>query len=397
MPEVLDRTDAPGIRWVEAGTSPLDSLDEFDRAIASQERRQRSADYERRLGVAADILYEGMYGGPRGLTRFREALSTAEFPTYFGDVLDRMVLARFTEWIPPFERYLKIGTFSDLTRNKRRTQWRGGNQVLGRVGEFGPYPRRGQTPVDFEWMGFKYGADLGISWEAMLADDLNGLRDLPGVLASAARSSEAFEATSLHVDADGPHADLYSVGNGNLGTAALAIASLEGALTAMAGLTDPETGVPLFNRPRFLVVPPALEITARGIVESLQVTYAATAAAATPLVTSNTVSKLGLEVIVNPWIPVVASNANGDTSWFLFAEPNAGPLGPGIAAAEFDRLRGMERPLLLQRRAQFQTVGGGADPRGELSDLDAADFRVVHAMGGSRLFPQASWASNGTT
>jgi hypothetical protein len=385
-----------GVTFANEGVGSLDSLAEFDRAIRTHETREQSAEvreaYERRVGTAVEIVFEGMHGGYRGLARFREALGTGDFPTYFGDVIDRLVLARFTEWVPPFERYIKIGSFSDLTRNRRQTQFGGGNQLLGQVGQFGPYPSRGTTSHDYEWRGAKYGADMGISWETMLADDLNGLRDLPNVLASAARSTEAQFAASLYLDSNGPHASLYTVGFGNKGTAALSLAAVAGGVAAMSGVTDPDSDVPIFNRPRFLIVAPEDEITARGIVESLSVTYAATAGAATPLVTANIISKLGLEVLVDPWIPLIATGK--PNSWFLFAEPNAGPLGPGLAAAEFDRLRGMERPLLLQERARFQAVGGGADPRGELNDVDVANFRVVHAMGGGRLFPQATYGSD---
>lgn len=384
-----------GIGVMSEGVAPLLSIAAETGYVSAREARAEALSRDPGFVRATDITLEAMYGNTRrGVARFREAISTGELGTYFGDVIDRVVLARYTQWIPEFRRYCKTGTFADLTRNKRQVQFGGGDELLGQVGQGGPYPTRGTTPREFTWGGAKYGADFRIFWETILADDLNGLADLPNVLASSARATEARFATALFVDANGPHASLYTVGNGNKGTAALSITSLKAAVTAMSEMVDPVSGNPIFNRPRYLVVGPGLEITAREIVESAAVTYAATAGAASPLATTNIISKLGLEVLVNPWIPLIATNATD--SWFLFSEPNSGPLGPGIAAFEFDTLRGMDRPLLLQERASHQLPGGGADPRGELNAVDTGSFRVIHAMGGSRLFPQATYGSDGS-
>jgi hypothetical protein len=372
--------------------SELVSLSEFDG------HRQRAAEARNSVDTRTvryvDVIQQARVGDRRASLWLSEAITTAEFPVIMGNILDIAVYDRFSIWLPPFERYIRTGTFNDLTRNKRRRQWFGGEEPLSEVGELGPYPIRGMDYRTFEWIGAKYGADFAISWESMLADSLDEFMRLPDVLASAARVSEAQFATRLYVDASGPHSTLYTVGQGNRGTAALTINSLSAAVTAMSVFQFP-AGVPIFNRPRYLVVPPALELQARAIVKSSMVTYAATAGTAVPLITVNPTSELGLEVIVDPNIPLVAAGALGNTSWFLFSEPNAGPLGPGIAAAQFDRLRGMERPLLLQRRAEFSSIGGGNDPRGELDERDATTYRVVHAFGGAQLFYQATYGSTG--
>lgn len=368
-------------------------------AIHARESRQMSESYKQSLAEAAAIYSRAI--GPTAtrtdMRVFREALGQSEFGSYFSDIIDRATFARYASWVPEWQKYTKLGTFRDFLRNKRRTQWGGGNQVLGRVGENGPYPVRGVEPRDFEWKGYKYGADFAASWEFILADDFDEVRNLPEVMASAARNTEAFHATSLHVDANGPHASFYTVPNGNLGTARLTIESLEAGITAMTQFTDPVSGTPILSRPKYLVVPPAEEINAMKILESMTVSYAATAAAATPLPVTNIVAKFGLELIVNPWIPIIADNANGNTSWFLFADPNTNPLtgAGGLPAIEIDYLAGMNGPLLLTKRGQYVAAGGGEDPRGQMSDLDVMSRRVVHAIGGAQLFPQATYASTG--
>lgn len=383
---------------VVSGALTESDISSFSTALSAADKRKRHPNYERKLAEAAEIVEKALKHR-HGAIILREAITTDEFSTYFGDVLDRALLARFQEWQPQFPAFLKTGTFGDLTRSKRMHQFRGGGEVLTKVGTLGPYPERGVADTSFSWTGSKYGADFRIAWETLLADDLGGLRDLPGVLAGAARAAESKFATELYVDSSGPHASLYTGGNGNIVTSnpVLSITALKTALTQMTGFTDPETGHPLMNRAKYLVVPPALELAALEILNSIMVQQAPVGAtsASLPLPTVNVVARMGLELIVDPWIPIVATS-NGSTSWFLFADPNAGPLGPGLAAAQFDRMRGMEAPLLLQKRADFTTLGGGADPRGPLDEMDAITYRVVHAFGGGQLFWQASMGSNGS-
>lgn len=389
-----------GVSVDAAGTTELNegSFSELEQLVSRAEARRRNKQYERKV-VEAARLFEQAVRHPYGHIMLREALKVADFPTYFGDVLDRMVLARFTEWIPPFQRFMKIGSFRDLTRTSRRSQFRGGSETLGQVGEFGPYPERGTSATHFEWKGAKYGADFRLSWETLLADDLGGLTDLPGVLASSARVAEARFATTLYVDASGPHASLYSAPNSNIvaSNPVLSIDAIEAGVTLMRSQVDPVTGNPIMNGPRYLVVPPALEIEAMKILGSVNVVYTPMGSTATPApqATTNIVASLGLTLVVDPFIPVVASS-NGDTSWFLFSDPNSGALGPGLAAVEFDRMIGMGAPMLLQKRSEFTTIGGGADPRGPLDEVDSVTYRVVHAFGGGQLFPQATVASNGS-
>lgn len=393
---------APSTLGVEstftAATAEADLRDVMQ-ALHMRESRRLSEAYQQGLAEAAAIYARAISptASRADMRVFREALGQSEFASYFSDIIDRATFARYASWVPDWRKYVKTGTFRDFLRDKRRTQWGGGNQVLGRVGENGPYPVRGVEPRDFLWKGFKYGADFAASWEFILADDFDEVRNLPDVMASAARNTEAFHATSLHVDANGPDATLYTVGQGNLGNAPLTIEALEAGITAMTQYVDQVSGTPIQSRPKYLVVPPALEIEAMKILESMTVSYAATAAAATPLPVTNVVAKFGLEIVVNPWIPLIATNANGNTSWFLFADPNSNPLtgAGGLAAIELDFLAGMNGPLLLTKRGQYTVAGGGEDPRGPMSDLDVMSRRVVHALGGSQLFFQATYGSTG--
>lgn len=356
--------------------------------------REPSKEYKAKLAEHADVYSEAVYGGSYSAFRkLRESITLGDFPTYFGDLLDRQVLGRYQTWSNrDLLNIAAIGTFSDFTRDKRRYQFYGGTQRLPRVGELGPYPERDVSLEYFEWGGEKYGADMSWSWESMLSDDLNGLRELPGILAGAAITTENVFVAELIADASGPHPGLYSVANGNLGTAALTRDSLEAAIAAMLNQQDDRTGEYLRVTPRYLVVPPELELTALRIQAETEVR---TTDGTATTVAGTILPRYGLQVIVSPEVRSVMSTANGATSWFLFAEPNSSELGAGFPAITFERLRGMEQPVLLKRRAQFMSIGGGADPRGDLNERDAEQIRVVHAMGGARLRHYPTYASTG--
>jgi hypothetical protein len=82
-----------------------------------------------------------------------------------------------------------------------------------------------------------------------------------------------------------------------------------------------------------LVVPPALEITARNIMNATQLwttTGRGRRPAAEPghrgdqrLIVDNWMRNR-MTLVVDPYIPMTATSANGNTSWFLFANPSRG-------------------------------------------------------------------------
>jgi hypothetical protein len=86
-----------------------------------------------------------------------------------------------------------------------------------------------------------------------------------------------------------------------------------------------------------------------------------------------------LKLVVNPYIPVIASTANGNTSWFIMSNPNSG----GRPSLEMGFLRGHEEPALYERLPNARRVGGG-DAVESFED-DSRAWRVRHVFGGARL------------
>jgi hypothetical protein len=94
---------------------------------------------------------------------------------------------------------------------------------------------------------------------------------------------------------------------------------------------------------------------------------------------------------VNPYISAIANSANGNTSWFLFGNPDV-----GRPALEVGFLRGYETPGLYEKAPNTMRVGGAVDPM--LGDFDTQErrYKGMLIIGGTRLDGRATVASNGS-
>src|SRR5581483_2389526 len=100
------------------------------------------------------------------------------------------------------------------------------------------------------------------------------------------------------------------------------------------------------------------------------------------LITANWMQRK-LRVVVNPYIPIVASSANGSTSWFLFADP-----GVSRPAGEIGFLRGYETPSLFRKLPNMARLGSlTGDPM--LGDWETGElqYKGMHILGGTALEP----------
>ena len=155
---------------------------------------------------------------------------------------------------------------------------------------------------------------------------------------------------------------LATAGRGNLSVNPLTIANLETGLEWFAAQTD-VGGEPIANRAKYLVVPPALELTARAILTSASKMglAGATTIAGAPDVwvpTTNVVANFGLELVIDPYITTIGVAAGEPLSavgsWYLFSNPSE------LAAIEAAHLRGHERPEIVMKASDKVTIGGGA-------------------------------------
>jgi hypothetical protein len=365
-------------------------------------RGGQDARYLRRLAEAAKLIAD-VKAGRRPIHRLQEAMTTSDFPQLMGDILDRQLLGSYTEAPYTWNLVARRATVPDFRTVKRFTL-DGAEGTLDEVKELAPYPAAALADGQYSYSVKKHGRRLPMSWETVINDDLDAFSDIPNRFGRAARRSEEKFVTELFVDASGPHASFFTSGNRNIINATnagagftannppLSIAGLQQGMAVLANQVDAD-GEPIAIDAVTLVVPPALEVTANNIINAVQIEIAEAIAGGTSnqrLYAANWMAQR-TTAAVNRYIPRIATTANGNTSWFLFARP-----GEGRPALEIGFLRGHEAPEVFMKLPNQVRVGGGGAAPMEDFDIDAVDYKVRHVYGGVRLDPKAAVASNGS-
>jgi hypothetical protein len=380
-----------------------------DGRMVRDTRRASNPRYKARLAEATRFLADVVRGRTPSY-RLREAMTTSDFPILFGDVLDRSVLAAYQEYPASWERLAQRRTVNDFRTAKIYPPVYGADDRLTAVPQQGEYPaaKLNEQAAITLTVG-KFGRRVPFAWEAMVNDDLDQLKDVPNRLGRGARRTELRMVNEMYVGASGPNTSLYSNTNKNIinttnGALAdnppLSIAGLQDGFRVLSNQKD-EMGEPIFLEMVTLVVPPALEITARNILNATTIEATSLPAGGAPpnpatggeqRLLINNWMRDRVELVVDPYIPMTATSANGNTSWFLFANPNRGR--PALVLAF---LRGHEQPEIWIKEPNARRAGGGAvDPMEGDFDTDSIQYRVRHVLGSATIDPKATVMSNGS-
>lgn len=362
---------------------------------------KRPEGYEQKLKETIDLLSNANHLAPhRHEFMVREALTTSDFPLLFGDVLDRQVLASYKAVDPVWKAFVRMGTVPRIYPQVGGYRFgiTGGDQYLAEVAEKGEYLASERDETRYAMYVRKYGHQFDISWESLINDDLGALKDTPERFARAAVRTEHRTVTDTYcTDAsnDSTHAlkflyDSGPVGAGdaiNLADLPLLIANLENTCEAMAAFVD-VNGEPIMNRAKYLVVGPALELTARQILTSTLKSWHyggdEEAFSDSPMPTTNVIAQYGLQLIVDPYLPIYLSGHK--RSWFLFADPK------DIAAMECDYLVGHERPEICMKASNKVNIGGGEiSPMAGDFATDNVFYRVRDVFGCNKLEWRATY------
>lgn len=351
--------------------------------------------YVRRVVEAARFVND-IYTGRRPFHYFTEAMSTSDFPLLFGDIIDRQALGGYTAYNPVWSTFARRGTVPDFRMVKRFTV-DGAEARLPLVTELDEYEAAKLTESRYQYKVDKYGRRLPFSWETLVNDDLDLLKDAPTRFAKAARRSEDYFATSLFVSSTGANATFFSNANKNIvniangatsNNPALSITALQDAFTVLAQQMDADKE-PIAIDAVILMVPFSLKITAQNILNATQIEIG-TDSAPQRLTTANWM-KGEVTLVVNPYLSQI-NTTNGTTAWYLFAAPSV-----GRPAIEVGFLRGYEQPQLFMKAPNAIRVGGGTtDPMQGDFDTDSIDYKVRHVFGGTLIDPKMAVTSNGT-
>ncbi len=386
-----------------------------------------------------------MRGDRYARLQLSEALTTSDFGVYFGDVIDRSVLSNYAECPYTWDTYCYRASIQDFRQSKIFRMDRGAAVLDGPIlpnsygatgsgstgiAQTAEYPERKRVSTDYVDQLYKFGARMGFSWETILNDDLDGLKDTPALFGRAARRTEEERATKLYATSTGPNATFFSNANLNVVNSTvlpnlstdfglnnnpkLSITSLQAAMTIMMNQRDLD-GEPISIEGVTLVVPPALKIVAMNILNATEVFMndqggtlatpnANSATSLQRLLTANWAKNI-VKLAVNYYLPVVVTSGSlGQTGWYLFADPNA-----GRPALRQSFLRGHESPELFMKLPNSVSIGEGrmgpgpgimpgtmnANPMDGDFEGDNISYKVRHVLGGTLLDPICAVASSG--
>lgn len=353
---------------------------------------------------AAKLLEGALRGDRRDKLKLQEGISTSDLPIQLAPVINKILLQNYESTPKVWDRfatrlvvddfrkqqYLNL-RYEDAGLDNQGDTFREGS--LPTVGEYDEYPSAGffsVTEADFAVK--KAGQRVRFSWEAVVNDgNISLLERLPIELGLKAAGKEDEEVTKQLVSSAGLNTANFKSANNNLlaGNGALTLENLEKAIEA-ANLQQ-YNGKLIQPVSRFaLVIPRALELTARKILAVQTVETSATVGSiVTKTITGNPIGSQ-VEIVVNDWITKINSGAGA--YWFLIPVPSAS-LNPSVVLGF---LRGFEAPELRVKAASGQFLGGGDVPENFGSfDNDDWQMRIRHIATGGFFVPAGTIASTG--
>lgn len=286
---------------------------------------------------AREIATVALGGKVRGLHH------TTDFPLLLMDTVNRTLLAQYLQQERTFTSWARRASMSDFrpVTRARLSEIFGGLELVreGEEYKYGSITESGET-----YKLAKYGKIIGITWEAIVNDDLSAFNRLPQSFAASAAilQSEIVYGILISNPTMADNNALFSAAHNNfVGTAgsltaggtALSEASLIVALQKFRTQKN-EAGQFIRVTPKFLIVGPLNEVMAGKL----------TSANYTPNVQANQPVQAftGLTVVVDPQI-------EGYT-WFLSAAPEA------VDTVEYAFLDG-EEELFIEQREGFNIEG----------------------------------------
>jgi hypothetical protein len=402
------------------------------REVYSDTMRRRR--YESRLQEAARIITRGFNGSKRDLLNLQEAMSIGDFPNLFGDVIDRAVLANYTETPYTWNLIAHEAEVNDF-RPVKRFRVDGGTGLLGptdaTLTAFGGlvplerganYPEDSLTvPTPYTYELFKRGKRMPFYWETFVNDDLQAIKDTPARFGRGARREEEYFCTALFAN----NANFFNSGNKNIVTAALvgdggsdhpalSIHSLQRAMIVMMKQVD-TTGQPISIEAMTLVVPPSLKTVAANILNTdyvfmadqggtVQIPGGSTNPMLAQMLHAMNWAKNIVRLAVNYYLPII-DTTYGNTGWYLFANPES-----GRPAIEMGFLRGHKTPELFMKLPNAVAIGEGqmgpgpgvmpgtanANPMEGDFDTDSIHYKIRTVKGGTLLDPLMAVMSQGS-
>jgi len=279
-------------------------------------------------GLSAREIAKGALGA-----KVRGAHHTSDFPLLLVDSFTRTLRAQYALYPRTFEAWARRSTMPDF-REITRVQLSGLIGNFDEVQELGEYKAGTLSEASEKYKLAKFGKIVGISWEAIINDDLSAFTRVPQAFAmkAAQKQSDLVYGILTGNPTMGDTIALWNVATHKNYTStgtALSEASLDVAYQLFRTQKSIE-GDFLNLAPKFLIVGPKNELIARKLT-STNYTPAKQSDISVAAIT-------GLQLIVEPRIT--------DYSWFLVADPAM------IDTVEYAFLDG-EEELFIEQKEGF--------------------------------------------
>lgn len=268
---------------------------------------------------------------------------TAAFPAILDATIKKTIVEEYHKVPTTFQAWTRKGSVTDFKATPDHSY------VLGGVGDFELVPENGElknsTPSTHLLPQRKidtYGKQFSMSRQAFINDDIGFLAEVPAAYTRAAKRTidkavykilcsnpAIYDGTALFHD---NHKNLIGTG------AAPSQTTIQDIILLAQGQTDP-FGDPIYEVPKYLIVPMGYEFVLATIFKSAQVVGSA----------NNDINPLynyPLKVIQSPWINTLSGeNAK---PWFMVADPATSK------SIQVDYLNGQETPTFRRSEVAGQ-------------------------------------------
>lgn len=373
-PVVTAGADRSPVRAIEAGLCLRATNDaKFVEAQYGRDYLDGAQRY-RRMGLvhaaAMCLRSEGLDADLGSDAVVRAALSTTSFPVLLSNVANKALLKSYTDFPSTALRWCAQGDLPDFkTQTRARLNLSGGLQEIGPDGE----PKHLTASDESAVIKLKTQAlAFSIGRADIINDDLGALTRLPAAFGAICRrkiDDLVYVKLLANKLSDGT-TDLFSAGNKNYITGATTVLSAEGlrkALETFRKQTDSQ-GNAIGIEPRYLIVPPELEFTARQLINSSSLQHVGAATAADKNNPTYNPFQGEFEIVIEPRLSNTTYAGSSATAWYLACDPAI------CDTLEVDYLNGQRTPTITQ-------VGNGSILRVEYEVVFDVEANVVDFRG----------------
>ena len=330
-----------GTAVIEAAVFRLNGQEEF----ALQQYGEQAVEQSRNIRSMADVVQQAMAidGHPADAT-LQQGFSTASLPTILGNVSNRTSIAAYRATPSVAREIAKKLTAKDF-KTHIGARLTGDNQ-FEQVSNGGELAHGNLSESTFNYEIDTYGKIFGITRQMIINDDLGAFLEIPAMIGRSAALAIEKLFWALVLKNTGTY---FGTDNKNYisgADTALSVASLGTACQKFREQVD-NNGDPLATEPRWLVVPPALEVTANALVNSVEIRNPS---ASESVAIGNPFSGK-LKVLVSPYLSNTNITGYSTTAWYLFGD-SANVPAFGIAF-----LNGAETPVIEDAPLQADLLG----------------------------------------